>query len=363
MYPEMRSASACFVVWAIASTFAILSLVLRGGTSPPTPLTELAASRSSARASSESTAAQIRVDPTWTQLSAGTYSLGTAGLPRGSDGHRRSATGFVRLVYAKGMEPKELAGSVQMDAPANGSVTTPSCHELIGHNAPWQMPMRWIIDPTNGDGIDTIAAVDAFWGAVNEFEERLPSGVFIGQDTAGCADGIDTSSPDGKNEFMFGFIQIQGVLGLMSGWIDDSTGALIETDIVLNLHSQWGDSSTESGVYDLQNVMAHEIGHAYGMGHIQVQSATMEPTAGIGEMHKRTLLNCEAVGLCQMYGHANTQMCMTPTRAPLVRFIDVGDGARCGGGGVSTPPRSSSAPMRLSLGSIISIVAMVAIAV
>jgi hypothetical protein len=193
----------------------------------------------------------------------------------------------------------------------------------------WDATFKWIVDPTNSQGIARQLAVDALWEATNEIERRLSDTVVTGQDVDDCADGIDLDSPDGKNEFMFVFMDDPGVLAFMAGWV--ISNRLVNVDIAVNLEFDWGDSDITSGVFDLFNILTHEVGHAYGMGHISTSLATMQPTASSGETHKRDLLECEQTGLCSMYGQTPAASCTAFLKPALAAFVDVGSGSRCEG--------------------------------
>lgn len=318
-------------------------------TLPPVAATAEASAPASAPAAvvpPRSAMQRISINNTrWRQVSRGTYDIGDATFVDPATGKAATAHGFVHMIYAADY----LADA---DATANSS-TAPaveSCSVPLAAGLKWDATFKWIVDPTNSQGISRQLAVDALWSATNEFERRLSDNVVTGQDVGDCADGIDLDSPDGKNEYMFVFIDDPGVLAFMAGWV--VSNRLVNVDIAVNLEFDWGDSDVTSGVFDLFNINSHEVGHAYGMGHISTSLATMQPTASAGETHKRDLLECEQIGLCTMYDQSPTTSCTAFLKPALAAFVDVGSGSRCEG----TPSPSSASSSTVSFPHSIAIV-------
>ncbi len=132
-------------------------------------------------------------------------------------------------------------------------------------------------------------------------------GVGLEVEPMGYAGGPLPDAPS-QGEILVGFV--------MDGWTgpEDSpgitrlsynaaTGELVAALVLLNAESyQW---STDGSVgMDVQNVVAHEAGHALGMGHsIQVEEATMYPRTKEGETSKRDLHPDDMAGIQVLYGH------------------------------------------------------------
>jgi len=73
---------------------------------------------------------------------------------------------------------------------------------------------------------------------------------------------------------------------------EKESGLVIDSDIIANgVDHKWGVAPAEgSNAYDVQNVIAHEAGHFFGLGHEQQDpESTMFPTTPSCEQKKRTL--------------------------------------------------------------------------
>lgn len=86
------------------------------------------------------------------------------------------------------------------------------------------------------------------------------------------------------------------------------TGCLKEADIILNAKAfTWGVLSKKAKVfhYDVQNVVAHEVGHFFGLDHSADNTATMYPTTPQGETDKRSLEKDDLNGIVHVVENYN----------------------------------------------------------
>jgi hypothetical protein len=58
---------------------------------------------------------------------------------------------------------------------------------------------------------------------------------------------------------------------------------------------------SKQGTVDIQNVITHEAGHFFGLGHSKTVDATMYSQASVGETSKRVLKSDDIAGLCSIY--------------------------------------------------------------
>jgi hypothetical protein len=109
------------------------------------------------------------------------------------------------------------------------------------------------------------------------------------------------------------------IIGLTTATFSFKTGTIYDADIEFNAAPQFGgrqllfttvddppcvseDTMTSSCVAtDIQNTMTHEIGHAIGLDHVSITLSTMEPTALLGETHKRIIDLGTQAGFCDTY--------------------------------------------------------------
>lgn len=78
--------------------------------------------------------------------------------------------------------------------------------------------------------------------------------------------------------------------------VSDSTGALVAFDIRINANASWGPEG-----YDLQAAIAHEVGHALGLEHSEVDGATMFATLGPGDTTTREIHDDDRAALEFLY--------------------------------------------------------------
>lgn len=148
-------------------------------------------------------------------------------------------------------------------------------------------------------------------------------------------------------------------------WFDTDTGEILDADILLNpTLGPFADCPDDGCIaddegtipVDLRNVLTHEIGHFFGLGHSDDPAATMAPDAVRGDLEKRTLGSDDEAGICGLYESTTSTECSAvPSGGP---DLDCEDGlpgveyAKEGNGGcsVGAPGRDSRAGFVLLLG-------------
>lgn len=74
-----------------------------------------------------------------------------------------------------------------------------------------------------------------------------------------------------------------------------------EVDVRFNNQFSWQNSSGCSGGFDLAGVSTHEFGHAVGLGHSNVQGATMYPSIGSCDFSASSLASDDRDGYSAIY--------------------------------------------------------------
>ncbi len=126
-------------------------------------------------------------------------------------------------------------------------------------------------------------------------------------------------------------------------WHNPRTGQIVDTDMELNqrnyLFYDCGVRTCQNFDVDLSNVLVHEAGHSFGLGHSNVSASTMYFSAPPTETSKRSLEADDIEGFCASYGDADL-----PAECDFSWVDNTDRGGGGGGGGCSiteAPARSS----------------------
>ena len=149
------------------------------------------------------------------------------------------------------------------------------------------MPIPFVADPANSAGLDEDGTVAAIVGGAGAW--MWVEGSDVEYRFRGVKSGIQ-GGYDSENVVFFtdDWVGTEDLLALTSTWSDDA-GTILDFDLAVNTRDhQWSLDGSVGG--DLQNALAHEFGHALGLGHDQEdEEATMFPSASDGETSKRDL--------------------------------------------------------------------------
>ena len=201
------------------------------------------------------------------QVADGVFSIGAA---RDVDGS--VVEGMMFIDYKKGNAKPPWAGG-------GGGTTTTSCFAFLSKGARWKTTEPYILNTTNNDSM-TEAFVDSVTNiSLDAWDSQVAFEIFGNRNVSGVVDGVDTSSPDNKNEIFFGSIAEPGVIASTIVWgifIGPPSGRkLVEFDVVFDDPDFfWGDAGPTSettlgntSIMDYNNIAVHEFGHAAGMDH------------------------------------------------------------------------------------------------
>jgi hypothetical protein len=102
-----------------------------------------------------------------------------------------------------------------------------------------------------------------------------------------------------------------------------SSQQLVRFSMTFNNRYTWSTSG-QAGQFDVQNIAAHEFGHAVGLGHpssTQCAQETMWASAGAGEIKQRSLEPGDTNGIITLYGASGAPQPVTAT--PQVSYFAV----------------------------------------
>ena len=202
--------------------------------------------------------------------------------------------GFAKPPWAGGgKEPKE-----------------PECYDFLGKWVKWQeLPVNYVIDPTNPDGLTESFVTNAISAGAEEWDAWTGAELFNNTYTIVYDGSWDSDAPDGRNELLFGNYPEEGVIGVAVIWGYFSgppkTRRIVEFDVLFDTDFHWGDGALNPEVMDLQNIVTHELGHGVGLADIYettCSEVTMYGYSDYGETQKRTLEPPDITGIQKLYG-------------------------------------------------------------
>jgi hypothetical protein len=169
---------------------------------------------------------------------------------------------------------------------AFGTVLSSGAHaySLLGYT--WaQSPVPYYINPANMD-LPTAAIEPAIRAGADAW--RLQSGASFSFAFAGYSTQA-TNTNDGINLIMFRNASSGSAIATTYTWFSGTR--LIDADMVFwdaGFQFFTGTSGCSNGFY-IEDVATHEFGHALGLGHSAVTTATMYPSISTCSKESRTL--------------------------------------------------------------------------
>jgi len=151
-----------------------------------------------------------------------------------------------------------------------------------------QMPVRYFVSDAGVPQV-TAAQFQAAVGRAFSTWEAVPTASITYQFA-----GFTSARPqDEDGQSTLGFLnkpELDHVLASTNFLVDNSTGAIVETDIFFNSSFPWSVADTgQAGRFDIQSIALHEIGHMSGLGHSAIGETELLPDGG------RRVIAAEAV--------------------------------------------------------------------
>ena len=220
--------------------------------------------------------------------------------PKGVE--NRGSLSKVTFIHRKKMNAKPpWAGG-------GGNTTNTKCYSFLSKGAKWKSVEGYVINSTNSDSLDQGYIESEVVSAIGEWNGNSLEMIF-GSSSIDSTIEYDDSTADGINSISFGTYPDSGVIAVTTVWGywggPPKTRELVEWDMLLNTGSSWswGDADSDESLMDVQNIVAHELGHSAGLGHPEntCTSETMYAYSDVGEITKRDLNSGDIKGIEELY--------------------------------------------------------------
>ncbi len=195
--------------------------------------------------------------------------------------------------------------SHRIDALAKKGAPAVVCWAGLGV-AGWSAPEPWGFDPTNSSGIADLDIQTAF-ETTHATWEAAPGVDIFGSYTAANTQ-VSVTALDGENNARFGDTGSSTIVAYAQVWAPavgkPNTRHIYEWDVVMqDVGAKVFTVSGEAFYFDLENIAAHEFGHALGLGHPSnsCTEETMYAFVAIDETKKRDLNTGDIAGVNDLY--------------------------------------------------------------
>lgn len=186
-----------------------------------------------------------------------------------------------------------------------------SLYTLIGKGVRWKVTEDYVVNTANGDGARSAQVASAIDAGMAAWQSQVAFDIFGSLTQTSGPLSADWAETDGRNELYFsqteldaGTVAVTVIWGIFGGPM--SGRQIVECDMVFNdaLPESWGDATVQSGVWDVQDIATHELGHVAGLGDLYSTAAmqqTMYGYASPDETKKRTLESGDIAGIKVLY--------------------------------------------------------------
>lgn len=203
-----------------------------------------------------------------------------------------------------------------------GNDETPGETEFIAAStafSAWDQHMRTCSSLRFVEGPKSTSRLAEFKTQTNALNENLV--LYRQRACRGFVPDTDACVSDGSCGNKYDCWQFSaGAIAITTTSYNPRTGQILDSDIELNTPSYIfttvnsppcvrGSESVSCVATDIQNTMTHEVGHLLGLSHINDSASTMNPSAVVGELTKRTIDPGSKRFVCDIYkagGYART---------------------------------------------------------
>ena len=170
----------------------------------------------------------------------------------------------------------------------------------------WKQPtVDFKLNPSGDHGMNPDDVEDHFIRALDEF--RI-DGNHLSLEYLGRTSSQRIEYADKENVIYFeddwdSNIGADRTLLMLTFAYSTDDGELVGADIAVNnQHHDWTTSGADEDRNDFYNATSHELGHAVGLAHSDLDEATMWGSTHAGETRKRTLSDDDIAGVLSLYG-------------------------------------------------------------
>ncbi|MHC4225889.1 MAG: matrixin family metalloprotease [Planctomycetota bacterium] len=169
--------------------------------------------------------------------------------------------------------------------------------------------IRWLADdPQVNCVVYTLdAPAGAYSAVVPGFDawDNVTSAAIFGSISENSTDSAPDIVADGANTISWNSIDgLGGAVAVTSFWYWPHTKELVEFDMVFDSAESWSTPEA-SGVFDVRNVMTHELGHTLVLDDLRSPrdgALTMHAYTWPGDTEKRDLGSGDILGIKAIYG-------------------------------------------------------------
>lgn len=198
---------------------------------------------------------------------------------------------------------------------AGGGGGPNSCDAATGVFIRWPEPNVTYAVSTSAlspsESEDALAGVQAAFAAWSDVAGSSWTATYAGPgaDHASSLDDV----MDGQNSVTWESLadSYPNAIAVTFTWRNLFTMDIVEVDTVNNLDLPWDQDTTvadadaeladNADAFDVQNIMAHEVGHWLHLGHVNLSDHTMYTYGSMGELQKRTLACGDEDGIQELY--------------------------------------------------------------
>ncbi len=164
------------------------------------------------------------------------------------------------------------------------------------------VPVDITVYTGNPEGLSSSFIASAVDAAVDTWDAATSVAL---KGTITTSSGTGTVKEDNQNIITFGNYGQSGVIAVTYAWVDRVNYKLKEFDIMLDTDFAWGDATKSAVLMDVQNILTHELGHAFNLSDlyaISKSALTMYGYSTEGDVAKRTLEPGDVAGIKAVYG-------------------------------------------------------------